>query len=320
MGVNKSSICLAISCGDPFGVGPHIAMRAALARTDLRFVVFGDQRQLEALFPNGIPAHIEIEDVGSCGPYDTFAASAAGGALQLRALEYAAQAVSRGRAHALVTAPTSKYAILLSGTAFTGQTEYLAELAGRAPDEVTMLFLGPSLNVALATTHVAVKDLPQCVTAFAVARSLTHLSDALHKKYRDNAAIPMAVIGLNPHAGEHGAFGREEVEVIEPARAAWKCSVPGSRALLHPEVLGAETAMRWARDERFRGVVAMTHDQATIAAKLLDWNQSVNVTWGLPYIRTSPDHGVGYEAARSGSIDSAGMESAVARAVELLAP
>lgn len=293
-------------------------MRAAVARKDIDFTIFGDRAQLASLAGDARPPHIELEDIGSCAPYDRFQATAEGGALQLRALEQAARMVGEGKAIALVTAPTSKYAIQLSGTAFTGQTEYLAELAGLAPDAVTMLFLGPSLNVALVTTHVAVRELSSSIHIPTVQRALTHLSQALHRRVEAPTAIPIAVMGLNPHAGERGAFGREEIDTIAPACASWSCSIANSRATVHPQVLGAETALRFAKDGVFAGVVAMTHDQATIAAKLLDWNQSVNVTWGLPYVRTSPDHGVGFDAARSGNIEVAGMSAAIQRAHELV--
>lgn len=329
---------LALSTGDPAGVGPTVAVRAA--REHARPVLlFGDAGSLRTLaLAEGVPAarlvdlargkeaslprdqrHIGLVHVADWPP-DRVAAHAPDaelGRAQLAQLDAAADAVQRGAARAVVTAPTSKSAITASGVPFVGQTEHLARRAGLADDAVTMLFLGPRLRTALVTTHLALANVPSAITEARVVRAAGHLAEALARLGVERPTI--AVAGLNPHAGEGGMFGDEEAQVIAPAVARLRAAPPfveGRAELVG--VVGAETAFRRAADGLLAGVVAMYHDQATIASKLLDWGEAVNVTWGLPFVRTSVDHGVAYDAARDGAADASGMIAAVALA-EVLA-
>ncbi|HMI91262.1 MAG TPA: 4-hydroxythreonine-4-phosphate dehydrogenase PdxA [Polyangiales bacterium] len=334
---------LAISTGDPGGVGPEVALRAvASAARDDRVVLFGDAsslreraaicgiaiERLRTIEPGAEgdlpPGSVGLIDVGT--PWSAaacrHAATAEGGAAQLAALDGAITAALAGRVRALVTAPMSKAAVNLTGQEFTGHTEHLARAAGLPDDSVTMMFLGPRLRVALATTHVAVADLPREVTAARVQRAIEHLADALlrldARAGMAERVLRLAVTGLNPHAGEGGLFGDEEPRAIAPAIAAAAARPPFSSGRVQLQgPLGAETALRLAASGDVDGVVAMTHDQATIASKLLDWTLAVNVTWGLPFVRTSVDHGVAYDAAERGSADPAGMVSALAMAQQL---
>lgn len=329
-----SALPLAIATGDPAGVGPRVSVDAALlaSREGERVVLFGDRAQLDALFAERSRLHsllgdraagagaIAIADTGRVDPaaIAAHAPGAAAGAAALAALDEATRAVREGRARALVTAPVSKEAITRAGTSFVGQTEHLARGAGLADDEVTMLFLGPRLRLALVTTHLAVRDVPAAITAARVARATVHLGEALARLGRREGAA-VAIAALNPHAGEGGLFGDEEVRAIVPGLAAARASEPyasGRLALLG--VVPAETALRRAAEGAIDGVVAMMHDQATIASKLLDWGAAVNVTWGLPFVRTSVDHGVAYDAAARGEGDPAGMIAAVQMARALV--
>lgn len=325
---NKVIAPLAFATGDPCGVGPKVSIAAAieLAKKRDRVVLFGDADQLEEAMPGDLePAlrsRIELRRVGtlSAAARARHEATVEGGALSLRALEAAARAVTDGSCRALVTAPVSKSAIQLSGTAFTGQTEHLARMAGLDADAVTMMFLGPKLKVALATTHLRLRDVPDAVTPARVGRAIRHLADAtLRLGARPGSRI--VVTGLNPHAGEDGMFGDEEGRVIAKA-IAWARTFPPyvSGTLKVSGAIGAETAFRDAKAGRVAGVVAMFHDQATIASKLLDWGNAVNVTWGLPYVRTSVDHGVAWDAAERGDAEPAGMIAAarLARALTRL--
>ncbi|RLB49489.1 MAG: 4-hydroxythreonine-4-phosphate dehydrogenase [Deltaproteobacteria bacterium] len=321
---------LAISAGDPAGVGPELAVRGAASCPDDSFVLYGDARQLEALAAGVVKLcrvasakeareRVSVIDCGAVGRavLEAHAPTEVGGRAQLRALDAAAEAVADGAARALVTGPTSKEAISLSGVPFSGQTEHLARLAGLGADEVTMLFLGPRLSTGLVTTHHALRDVPGRITEERVMRTARHLAQALLALGRQAPRIVVA--GLNPHAGEGGLFGDEEARVIGPAVTAARSVEPfvdGRASLEGP--IGAETAFRWAADGRVDGVVAMTHDQGTIAAKLLDWGASVNVTWGLPFVRTSVDHGVAYDAARSGEVSVNGIDAAIAAARALV--
>jgi 4-hydroxythreonine-4-phosphate dehydrogenase len=244
------------------------------------------------------------------------APSAEGGRAQIAALERAVADVREGWTRALVTGPTSKKAVSEAGVRFRGQTEHLAGLVGLLADEVTMLFLGPKLRTGLVTTHHAVRDVPGEITVARVVRTAIHLAHALFAL--EEAGPRIVVAGLNPHAGEGGLFGDEESRVLVPAIAKAREVSPfveGQASLEGPT--GAETAFRLAANTKGMGVVAMMHDQATIAAKLVDWGASVNVTWGLPFIRTSVDHGVAYDAARRGEADAEGMVAAVQMAQRL---
>jgi 4-hydroxythreonine-4-phosphate dehydrogenase len=310
---------LAISTGDPAGVGPSISVEAALwARCrGIECTLFGDARQLRAEAEHR-GAEIECVGVGEvrADAVALHAPEPSCGALQLAALDAAVAAVRAGTHAALVTAPMSKAAVASSGHAFIGHTEHLARGAGLADDDVTMLFLGPRLKLGLVTTHLAISAVPRAITAARVSRATRHLAEAL-VALGEGASI--AVASLNPHAGEGGLFGAEERDVLAPVCEAL-ASVPPfvSGTIELAGIVPAETALRRAADGRLGGVVCMFHDQATIASKLLDWGQAVNVTWGLPFVRTSVDHGVAYDAARAGTADASGMKAAVAMAARLI--
>jgi 4-hydroxythreonine-4-phosphate dehydrogenase len=313
---------LAFACGDPLGVGPEVSIHAAieLAKKRDKVVLFGDgvalRARIDALsIESSLRARIVIESVGALSIADggRHEPNAAAGALSLASLDAASSAVTDGRCRALVTAPVSKSAIQLGvvdGPKFTGQTEHLARKAGLASDAVTMMFLGPRLKVALVTTHLSLREVPDAVTGARVGRTIRHLADAV-LRLGARPGSRLVVSGLNPHAGEEGMFGDEEGRVIAKA-IAWARTFPPfvSGTLRVTGAIGAETAFRDAKAAKVAGVVAMFHDQATIASKLLDWGSAVNVTWGLPYVRTSVDHGVAYDAAAAGNVDASGMIAA----------
>lgn len=332
---------LAISTGDPGGVGPEIALRVALeARNDDRIVLFGDAGWLSrrarelggegacfAVEPRASEAwsgqgQVGIADVGAwSAEAREHRPTAAGGAAQLRALDAAIAAARAGRVRGLVTAPMSKEAVHGAGHDFVGHTEHLARACGLADDAVTMLFLGPRLRVSLVTTHVAINLAPREITPARVLRSCLHLGAALLRiapARADGQPLRVAVAGLNPHAGEAGMFGDEEPRLIEPALQAARAQAPfADRRVILEGPIGAETAFRNAANGSVDGVVAMLHDQATIASKLLDWGDAVNTTWGLPFVRTSVDHGVAYDAAERGVAEADGMRAAL-RMAQLL--
>lgn len=330
------TVCpLGVSTGDPAGVGPEVSVRAAAALcANDAAVLYGDVQQLRALATTcgverarlvdvapGVPLRlprgaIGLVNTGVVAPeiVTAHAPTPAGGAAQLRALSLATDAALARHVRGLVTAPVSKEAIVASGVPFTGHTEYLAQRAGLADDEVTMLFLGPRLSVALVTTHLSVKEAAGAITRERVTRSTSHLMAAL-RATKEREELRLVVTGLNPHAGESGLFGDEEVNVIAPALDALRATetfARGGSSLIGPRP--AEAAFREASAGVWDGVVAMIHDQATIASKLLDWGNAVNVTWGLPFVRTSVDHGVAYDAAKQGRIDADGMLAAFALA------
>ncbi len=333
----QSGLPLAVSTGDPGGVGPEVALRAVASQCQSdRAVLFGDagalrehalalgiaESRLQRLSPDQSWALPE-GGIGLCDSGITWSAAArrhestaAGGAAQLAALDAAIAAALDGRVRALVTAPMSKAAVNLAGHDFIGHTEHLARAAGLADDAVTMMFLGPRLRVALVTTHVAVSALHDELTAPRVLRTIEHLADAMLRANRSADSSPrLLVTGVNPHAGEGGLFGGDEARAIAPAIAEARSRPLFRTGRVRVEgPLGAETAFRQAAGSATDAVVAMMHDQATIASKLLDWTQAVNVTWGLPFVRTSVDHGVAYDAAAHGTADDRGMVSALVMA------
>lgn len=328
---------LAISTGDPAGVGP-VVTAAALAQSieDDRAVVFGDaawmEEALRTLGAEGV-RRIESSDAKTLAPGEiglvhvadwpvtmvqARAATIDGGAVQCAALDAACDATLEGHTRALVTGPVSKEAVHLSGVSFRGQTEHLARRSGVHVERVTMMFLGPRLRVALVGTHWSIRRVPSTITREHIDRTVRHLADALGRLLTEERPIRIEVTGLNPHAGEGGLLGTEEETVIGPTLDALRDERAFRQARV--EILGptpAEAAFRYAADGRAHGVVAMFHDQATIPSKLLDWGHAVNVTWGLPFIRTSVDHGVAYDAAASGAVSESGMIAAIRAAQRL---
>ncbi len=330
---------LGISTGDPAGVGPEVSVRAVRALGgDDALVLYGDAARLHTLAlgigvdPNRLhplvagqrwelsPGAIGLVDTGAVtdSAVAAHAPTAEGGRAQLRALSLATDAALAGHVRGLVTAPVSKEAIVASGVPFTGHTEYLAQRAGLPDDAVTMLFLGPRLSVALVTTHLSIKDAADAITPSRVVRSARHLLAAL-RAIQSRGQLRVVVTGLNPHAGEGGLFGNEEARAIVPALETLQADVSLGTEVTLIGPRPAEAAFREAAAGAWSGVVAMIHDQATIASKLLDWGSAVNVTWGLPFVRTSVDHGVAYDAAKRKQADADGMLAALSLAQRLTA-
>jgi 4-hydroxythreonine-4-phosphate dehydrogenase len=328
---------LAISTGDPAGVGP-VVTAAALAQClgNDRAIVYGDAAWMERAFQRyGFEAFRRVEasaaeslaagEVGLVHVADwplamvqARAPTIDGGGVQCDALEAACDAAIEGTARAIVTGPVSKEAVSLSGVSFRGQTEHLARRAGVNVENVTMMFLGPRLKVALVATHWAIKRVPSTVTRAHVERTVRHLTAALRLWLPDAKPLRIEVTGLNPHAGEGGLLGTEEETIIGPTLEDLReedLYAGGDVELIGPTP--AEAAFRYAADGRAHGVVAMFHDQATIPSKLLDWGEAVNTTWGLPFVRTSVDHGVAYDAAAAGTASESGMVAAIRAAQRL---
>jgi 4-hydroxythreonine-4-phosphate dehydrogenase len=219
---------------------------------------------------------------------------------------------------AIVTAPISKEALHAAGYPYPGHTELLAELTGAK--EVGMLMVSPprskkdsGLRILLATTHLALRDLPDRLTRKRV-RTAIRLAHEAARKYFGFRRPRLAVTGLNPHAGEGGLFGREEEEIIRPAvEQARREGIPVSGPF------PADSLIRQAFEGKYDLVVAMYHDQALIPIKLLGFGRAVNVTVGLPFIRTSPDHGTAYDIAGKGIADPSSLVEAIRLAVDFSA-
>ena len=299
---------VAISAGDPSGIGPEVlarALRLPAVRRALTPLVFGDA-SLARHLPAGALQAVSALPASARRPGRP---SRAGGVAQLAYVTAAIEAARAGRARALCTAPVSKEAISRAGVHGTGHTEVLAEAFG-VP--VLMLMSGPRLQVALATNHLALADVPRALTVPRLLAKLTLLSRELG---RWEGRLPrIAVCGLNPHAGDGGVLGREEQRVIAPAVKAAR-----RRGLDVHGPFAADGLFALAGQGRFPYDVAlaMFHDQGLVAAKSLDFTRTVNVTVGLPVPRTSPDHGVAYALAGTGKADPRPMAEALLRAARL---
>ena len=340
MGKRRRPVC-AVSIGCAAGVGPEVSVvGAARVYREIRCVLVGDGDALRRaatlrrvskrrLVTVGDAAAVASLEEGQIGVWRQSTAlrkrvsagkpTKEAGAAQLAWIDEATKLVSHGICDALVTAPVSKAAIVDSGARgakhFRGHTEHLKEALQAS--EAVMAFCGPKLATALVTTHIPLARVSKAVTPAAVATTcfwLSRLLDDLDK------AGDLVVAALNPHAGEAGILGGEEERVIGPGivRARRRLKRAGiGRKLVGP--MGAETAFRRSVFGDFAGVVAMYHDQATIPSKLLGFGDAVNVTLGLPMIRTSVDHGTAYDVAGSGRASARGMREALRLAAVLVA-
>jgi 4-hydroxythreonine-4-phosphate dehydrogenase len=316
---------LALSIGCPSGIGPEVALRAAGKRRDVLLV--GDHALLVAR-ANALGLAVSIQRVepgqrvprGSIGVYQPTAnlragdrkagaPTPAGGQAQLAWINAATDLVLGKVCAAIVTGPVSKETIVSAGHGgFVGHTEHLMQRT-RAR-EVIMAFWHPKFTTALVTTHLGLRQVPRNITVARVASATALLAQFL---LRVGHAHPrVAVCGLNPHAGEHGLFGSEETDVIAPGMEQARRRPEGidAYAVLSGPV-PAEAAFRKARDGAYQGVVAMYHDQATIPMKLVGFGEAVNVSLGLPIVRTSVDHGTAYDIAGKGLADARGMRAAL---------
>ncbi len=314
-------LVLAVSVGCPSGVGPEVAVvaAAAIGAGRGRILLVGDRgaigaaASLRRIDLRALP-YVSIDAVSDlpASARTPGKPSAGAGKAQLAAIDRALELVVTEEAHALVTGPVSKHEIAREGESFVGHTEYLQVKTGAA--HVVMLFAGKRLRTSLVTTHLAMKNVPAAITASLVTRTIVATARSLWRDF--GVAVPKLVVaGLNPHAGEHGMFGSEDRDVIAPAVADAAVLLDGIATVTGP--IGAESAFRQAKDGAWDAVVAMYHDQATIASKLLDFGDAVNVTLGLPIVRTSVDHGTGYDIAGKGIADAAGMQAAMELALAM---
>jgi len=308
---------IAVTMGDPAGVGPEVVLRTMSSGKlplDVDFVVVGSSEALEVCRASmSIDSPADVVDVGPA-PAEPGRPTEAGARAALDSVRVAAEMCLGGAADAMVTAPVSKSAISALGLDFVGHTEYLAGLTGAS--DFVMTFVAGQVRVALATTHMAISDVPGALTRELLVSRLRTLDSGL-KEWFGVRAPTIAVAALNPHAGESGQFGREESETIAPALA--EAAEKGLDVLgpLPADSLFARMGVDGGGETPYDAVLAMYHDQGTIPAKLLARGRGVNVTVGLPIVRTSVDHGTGFDVAGSGRADHGSMMSAVTLAAEI---
>ncbi|MFQ6047870.1 MAG: 4-hydroxythreonine-4-phosphate dehydrogenase PdxA [Phycisphaerae bacterium] len=322
---------VAITMGDPAGIGAEVIVKA-LADREVRqlgrFVIYGSSELLSYAAdlaeisvywwrqPHEAVGRVEsgvvvadFDEFSMLGPA-VARPSAEGGSASMRFLEEAVSAVQLGRADAIVTGPISKTSWKLAGYGrWAGHTEWLGAKFGAR--RVTMMFDAGSLRVALASTHVGLFELRHHFTIGLVFQPIDLLDRALREWFGIERPR-IAVCSLNPHAGELGRFGDEESRIIEPAITMAReagCTVEGP--------FPADTLFRDAAAGRYDGVVAMYHDQGLIPVKLLAFDRAVNVTLGLPTIRTSPDHGTAFDIVGRNLADAGSMKAAIRLACRL---
>jgi 4-hydroxythreonine-4-phosphate dehydrogenase len=318
---------LAVTAGEPAGIGPELLIRLAATPLAASLVAITDRQLLErAATRCGVSIELTDDD-GSAQP------ERRPGSLRLRhtplaitevpgqpdprnarhvldTLAEAADGCMAGRYDAVVTAPLQKSSINDAGIRFSGHTEFFAE---RAHAEVVMMLASPELRVALATTHLPLTAVSTAITQASLTRTLRTVHAELRTKF--GIAEPrIAVLGINPHAGEGGHLGREEIDTLIPALDALRHE---GMHLLGP--LPADTAFVPAQRRHYDAVLAMYHDQALPVLKSEAFDRTVNLTLGLPFIRTSVDHGTALDLAGTGQGDPASLIAAVRMAIELVA-
>lgn len=320
---------LAVSLGDPAGIGPEVIAKCWDNRSALGlppFVAIGDGHSLAAVWDGPItvvddPAEVDSAfDLGL--PLLQVAAaqadrpghpSVAGAHCSLDSLELAVGLARSGSVAAVVTGPVAKEQLYAIGFQHPGQTEFVAERCGVAPGNVAMMLAGPSLRTTPVTTHEALADVPRELTTSLIESRGRTVLRGLQRNF--GIAEPrLAVAALNPHAGEGGSLGREEIDIIEPAIAAlaaegWRVSGP------HP----ADTMFHPRARANYDAALCMYHDQALIPIKALHFEDAVNVTLGLPIVRTAPDHGTAFSIAGQDRADPRPIAAAMRMAVECAA-
>jgi 4-hydroxythreonine-4-phosphate dehydrogenase len=322
--VSSGALPVVLSCGEPAGIGPEIAVKARLALGARRpFVWIGDPRHL----PAGTAWQAIARPADAEGIADTvlpilvqeFAAPASPGRpapenaqAVIAAITRGVHLVQAGEASALCTAPIHKKALKDgAGFAFPGHTEFLAALAG--VERVAMMLACPNLRVVPVTIHMALAEVPAALTADLLEATIRITRAGLIRDF----AIPaprLAVAGLNPHAGEGGAMGKEEITLISPLLDRLRAE---GMAITGPH--SADTMFHAAARAGYDAAIAMYHDQALIPIKTLDFAGGVNVTLGLPFIRTSPDHGTAFDIAGRGIADPTSLIAALDMAARMAA-
>ncbi len=302
---------LAVSLGDPAGIGPEVIVQAWAARVQAGLAPFfvaggktvfeaaarhrgsavpvisiADPREAEAAFSQGLPVLLGADSHWRPGEPDR-----EGALLALASLEQAAALVREGQAAALVTGPIAKARLAEIGFVHPGQTEWVAHCCGIDPADAVMMLAGPSLRTVPLTVHVSLADVPGLITGELIERRGAIVAAALRRDF-GIAAPRLAVAALNPHAGEEGRMGDEDARIVAPAIAALR-----ARGIDASGPHAADALFAPHSRAGFDAALCMYHDQALIPIKALDFDQGVNVTLGLPIVRTSPDHGTAFAIA-----------------------
>jgi 4-hydroxythreonine-4-phosphate dehydrogenase len=317
---------IAVSLGDPAGIGPEVIAkcwdnresfglppfvaigdpRSVAAVWDGPIEIVDDPRQADAAFDYGLPLIQLLAPTADIPGHP----SVAGAHTSLDSLEIAVGLARSGSASAVVTGPVAKEQLYAIGFQHPGQTEFVAERCGVAPGNVVMMLAGPTLRTVPVTTHVALGDVPMSLNSPLIESRGRAALRGLQRNFGISEPR-LAVSGLNPHSGEGGQLGREELDIIEPAIVAlaaegWRVSGP------HP----ADTMFHARVRANYDAALCMYHDQALIPIKALHFEDAVNVTLGLPIVRTAPDHGTAFDIAGQDRADPRPMAAAIRMAAD----
>ena len=312
---------LAVALGDPAGVGPEIIAKSwerRHAEAVPSFFAVGDCHAIQAVWQGPMEVIDDPADAGACfaqalpvlrvggsGAVSPGSPDLDGARHSLDALEIAVGITRSGAAAGLVTGPVSKSQLYAIGFNHAGQTEFVAERCGVSSDLVAMMLVGPTLRTVPVTVHVAIKDVPAVLTTERIVMKGRATARGLQRQFGIERPR-IAVAGLNPHAGEDGALGREEMDIIAPAIERLRdegIDVTGPHA--------ADTMFHVRARERYDAALCMYHDQALVPVKTLHFDEGVNMTLGLPIVRTSPDHGTAFGIAGKGQADPGAMIAAL---------
>jgi 4-hydroxythreonine-4-phosphate dehydrogenase len=321
---------IAITIGDPAGIGPEVVLKALaqknwLAQCEITLVgtasvLHSCYQALKHLGNVADPDQWQLLEL-PCDSFTPGSAQASSGAASFHYLKTAIQETLAGHFDGLVTAPISKTAWYQAEHCYPGQTELLAQLSGS--ERYGMMFHARSphtdwaLRVLLATTHIPLRRVPEVLNSQLVRQKLDLFLEVLKQDFQESNP-QIAVAGLNPHAGEAGALGTEEVEWLAPLLAQY----PQVSGPVPPDTLWVQPGQLWqdpqAQAKGYSGYLALYHDQGLIPVKLLAFDRAVNVTIGLPLVRTSPDHGTAFDIAGQGIADPTSMIHAMELAIELV--
>ncbi|ADJ28307.1 4-hydroxythreonine-4-phosphate dehydrogenase PdxA [Nitrosococcus watsonii] len=318
---------LALTPGEPAGIGPDISIQLACQRREYELVVVADpevlrqraqQRGLALVFESydparppepGVSGTLKVLPLRAPVPVTAGCLSPGNTAYVLACLRRSVAGCLQGEFSALVTGPVHKGIINQSGVSFSGHTEFLAQLCNRS--QVVMMLTAPGLRVALATTHLPLREVSAAITRQGLEGTLRILHGDLRRRFGISKPR-ILVCGLNPHAGEGGHLGREEMEIIEPVLATLRAQ---GMQLLGP--LPADTLFVPRYLKEADAVLAMYHDQGLPVLKHVGFGQAVNITLGLPIIRTSVDHGTALDLAGNGPVESGSLQAAVEAALAM---
>jgi 4-hydroxythreonine-4-phosphate dehydrogenase len=327
---------LALTCGDPSGIGPDVALAAWASRARYAlppFYLLGDLDQLATRASAlGLPIPLKPSDPESAaGDFETAlpvvplhnrltdcpgAPSSSNAAGIIEAIERGVADTLSGAAGAIVTGPIAKKPLYDAGFAFPGHTEFLAHLTHTAtgkPVRPVMMLAGPDLRAVPVTIHIPLAAVPSALTTELIVDTGRITAGDLTRRFAI-AGPRLAVAGLNPHAGEAGAMGREDIDIVRPAVLALRAAGIDARG-----PLPADTLFHAAARQGYDAALCMYHDQALIPAKALAFDDTVNVTLGLPFVRTSPDHGTAFAIAGTGAARADSLVAALRLAARLAA-